>query len=59
MLDFSQKKRCVQAGIEAARKAVPRIREAIAAGDAARARYEMRGHLDRVELDVRKAGGDG
>ena len=31
MLDFSQKKRCMQAGIEAARKAVPRIREAIAA----------------------------
>ena len=36
-----------------------KIREAIAAGDAARARYEMRGHLDRVELDVRKGGGDG
>lgn len=30
MLDFGQKKRCMQAGIEAAREAVPKIREAIA-----------------------------
>ena len=30
MLDFSQKKRCMAAGIEAAREAVPRIRKAIA-----------------------------
>lgn len=29
MLDFSQKKRCMQAGIEAARAAVPRIRKAM------------------------------
>ena len=29
MLDFSQKKRCVQAGIEAARRAVPQMRAAI------------------------------
>jgi NTE family protein len=29
MLDFSQKKRCVQAGIEATRRAMPRVREAI------------------------------
>ena len=36
-----------------------RIRDAIAAGDAARARDEMRAHLDRVELDVHKGGGDG
>jgi NTE family protein len=31
MLDFTQKKRCVQAGIDAAREAVPRIRAAIEA----------------------------
>jgi NTE family protein len=30
MLDFTQKKRCVQAGIDAAREAMPRIRKAIA-----------------------------
>jgi NTE family protein len=30
MLDFSQKKRCMEAGIAAAREAVPRIRQAIA-----------------------------
>ena len=36
-----------------------KIREAIAAGDAGRARDEMRAHLDRVELDVHKGGGDG
>ncbi len=30
MLDFGQKKRCMQAGIEAAREAVPQIRKAIA-----------------------------
>lgn len=30
MLDFGQKKRCMQAGIEAAREAVPRIQRAIA-----------------------------
>jgi NTE family protein len=30
MLDFGQKKRCMQAGIEATREAVPRIRQAIA-----------------------------
>jgi NTE family protein len=29
MLDFSQKKRCMQAGIEAARAAIPRIRAAV------------------------------
>ncbi len=29
MLDFTQKKRCMQAGIEAARKAVPEIRRAV------------------------------
>lgn len=34
MLDFGQKKRCMQAGIEAAREAVPKIREAIAAWQA-------------------------
>lgn len=38
MLDFSQKKRCMQAGMDAARAAVPRIRAAIAAWQAARAR---------------------
>jgi NTE family protein len=31
MLDFTQKKRCMQAGIEAAQKAMPQIREKIAA----------------------------
>jgi GntR family transcriptional regulator, transcriptional repressor for pyruvate dehydrogenase complex len=36
-----------------------KIRDAIAAGDADRARDEMRGHLDRVELDVHRGGGDG
>jgi GntR family transcriptional repressor for pyruvate dehydrogenase complex len=36
-----------------------KIRDAIAAGDAARARDEMRGHLDRVELDVNRGGEDG
>jgi DNA-binding FadR family transcriptional regulator len=36
-----------------------KIRDAIAAGDAARARDEMRGHLDRVEFDVHRGGGDG
>ena len=36
MLDFSQKRRCVRAGAEAARKAVPAIRQAIAAWQAAR-----------------------
>jgi GntR family transcriptional regulator, transcriptional repressor for pyruvate dehydrogenase complex len=35
------------------------IRAAIAAGDATRARDEMRAHLTRVELDVQKGGGDG
>jgi GntR family transcriptional repressor for pyruvate dehydrogenase complex len=35
------------------------IRDAIAAGDAARARDDMRAHLARVELDVRKAGTNG
>ena len=29
MLDFTQKKRCMQAGIEAAQKAVPEIRKKI------------------------------
>jgi NTE family protein len=29
MLDFTQKKRCMQAGIEAGRRAVPEIRRAI------------------------------
>ena len=37
MLDFSQKKRCMQAGMDAARAAVPRIRAAIAAWQAKRA----------------------
>lgn len=36
MLDFRQKRRCVRAGTEAARKAVPAIRQAIAAWVAAR-----------------------
>jgi NTE family protein len=31
MLDFSQKKRCMEAGIAAARQAVPAIRERLAA----------------------------
>ena len=35
------------------------IRAAIADGDSARARDEMRAHLTRVELDVQKGGGDG
>ena len=35
------------------------IRAAIAAGDASRARDEMRAHLTRVEADVRKRGGSG
>jgi len=37
MLDFTQKKRCMQAGMDAARAAIPRIREAIAAWQAKRA----------------------
>jgi len=37
MLDFTQKKRCMQAGMDAARLAIPRIREAIAAWQAKRA----------------------
>jgi GntR family transcriptional repressor for pyruvate dehydrogenase complex len=36
-----------------------KIRDAIAAGDAARARDEMAAHLARVELDVHRGGGDG
>jgi NTE family protein len=36
MLDFDKRKACMDAGIEAARKAVPRIREAIAAWKARR-----------------------
>ena len=36
-----------------------RIRDAIAVGDAPRARDEMRAHLARVEVDVRKGGGGG
>ena len=36
MLDFSQKRRCVRAGAEAARRAIPAIRQAIAAWQAAR-----------------------
>lgn len=36
MLDFTQKKRCMQAGMDAARAAIPRIREAIAAWQAKR-----------------------
>jgi GntR family transcriptional repressor for pyruvate dehydrogenase complex len=35
------------------------VRAAIAAGDAAQARDEMRAHLARVEVDVRKGGGIG
>jgi GntR family transcriptional repressor for pyruvate dehydrogenase complex len=35
------------------------IRAAIAAGDAVRARDEMRAHLTRVELDVQRGGGGG
>jgi NTE family protein len=37
MLDFSQKKRCMQAGMDAARAALPRIRAAIAEWQAKRA----------------------
>ena len=37
MLDFSQKKRCMQAGIEAARAAVPHVRAAIEAWKARKA----------------------
>ncbi len=37
MLDFNKKKYCMQAGMEAARKAVPRIREAIEAWKARKA----------------------
>ena len=37
MLDFSQKKRCMEAGMAAAREAVPRIRQAIADWQARRA----------------------
>ncbi len=37
MLDFTQKKRCMQAGIDAARAAVPRIRKAIEAWKAKKA----------------------
>jgi NTE family protein len=36
MLDFTQKKRCMQAGIEATQKAIPNIRKAIDAWGAAR-----------------------
>jgi len=36
MLDFGQKKRCMQAGIDATREAVPRIRKAIAEWQARR-----------------------
>jgi len=36
MLDFSQKRRCVRAGAEAARRAIPGIRKAIAAWQATR-----------------------
>jgi DNA-binding GntR family transcriptional regulator len=35
------------------------VRAAIAGGDAVRAREEMRAHLNRVEIDVRKGGGNG
>jgi GntR family transcriptional repressor for pyruvate dehydrogenase complex len=35
------------------------VRAAIAAGDASRARDEMRAHLTRVEIDVQKGGGGG
>lgn len=35
------------------------VRAAIAAGDVSRARDEMRAHLTRVEIDVRKGGGGG
>jgi len=38
MLDFSQKKRCMQAGMDAARAAIPRIRAAIADWQARQAR---------------------
>ena len=37
MLDFGQKKRCVQAGIEAARAAMPRVRAAVEAWKARKA----------------------
>ncbi len=37
MLDFTQKKRCMQAGIEAAQRAVPAIREKIEAWEKAKA----------------------
>ncbi len=36
MLDFTQKKRCMQAGIEAARRAIPEIRKAVEAWQAKR-----------------------
>jgi len=42
MLDFTQKKRCVQAGIAATREAMPRIREAIEAWKARKAK-ELQG----------------
>ena len=42
MLDFTQKKRCMQAGIEAARRAAPAIREAIAAWVAKRSQTAER-----------------
>lgn len=35
-----------------------KIRAAIAAGDTDRSREEMRAHLDRVEVDVRRGGGE-
>jgi len=38
MLDFTQKKRCMQAGIDAAKEAMPRIRQAIDTWVAARTR---------------------
>jgi NTE family protein len=42
MLDFSQKKRCMEAGIAAAREAVPRIRQAIAGWQARRGAAAVR-----------------
>ncbi|GAO03533.1 putative NTE family protein YlbK [Anaeromyxobacter sp. PSR-1] len=42
MLDFTQKKRCVQAGIEAARAAMPRVRAAIEAWKAKQAAQRPR-----------------
>ncbi|MEK7703802.1 MAG: patatin-like phospholipase family protein [Myxococcota bacterium] len=48
-LDFSQKKLCVKAGIEATRRAVPQIRGAV------RKYYETRGGVDPATLPAARA----